>query len=62
MATGTDAEGMSRLSQGDLGLRTHRVGTVWVRSVSAEIAFYPRLVLQEAPARPAVASPRQAPM
>ena len=62
MAMRSDAEGMSRLGQGDLGLRTHWVGTVWVRSVSAELAFYPRLVLnagcqlQEAPARPPLGS------
>ena len=52
---------MSRLGQGDLGLRSHRVGTVWVRRISADLALHPRLALaagcqlHEVAARPAVA-------
>ena len=47
---------MSRLGQGDLSLRTCRVGEVWVRDVTAEPAFRPRIrlsagcQLQEVPA------------
>lgn len=36
---------MSRLGQGDLLLRDHRVGTVWVSRVLADAAFQPRLGL-----------------
>ena len=47
---------MSRLGQGDLLLRNHRVGVVWVSGVTADIAFQPRIEfsagcqLQELPA------------
>ena len=36
---------MSRLGQGDLLLRNHQVGTVWVSRVAAEVAFHPRIEL-----------------
>ena len=36
---------MSRLGQGDLLLRNHRVGAVWVSGVTADIAFQPRIEL-----------------
>ena len=59
-------ECMSRLGQGDLGLRSHRVGTVWIRDISADLALHPRLALaagcqlQEVAARPPVADLRPA--
>jgi hypothetical protein len=36
---------MSRLGQGDLQFRNHRVGTVWVSRVAADVAFRPRIEL-----------------
>ena len=59
-------ECMSRLGQGDLGLRSHRVGTVWVRSISADLALHPRLALaagcelREVAAQPPVAAQQPA--
>ena len=47
-------------------MRTHRVGTVWVRSISADLALHPRLALtagcqlHEVAARPAVVGHRPA--
>ena len=37
---------MTRLGQGDLILRNHRVGQIWVSEVEADQAFQPRLLLQ----------------
>ena len=36
---------MSRLGQGDLHFRNHRVGTVWVSRVTADVALQPRIGL-----------------
>ena len=36
---------MSRLGQGDMLLHNHRVGTVWVSRVVADVAFQPRIEL-----------------
>ena len=36
---------MSQLGQGDLHFRNHRVGTVWVSRLSADVALQPRIGL-----------------
>ncbi len=36
---------LSRLGQGDLNLGHHRVGSIWVRHLAADMAFHPRLAI-----------------